>query len=389
MTDWANARRERDEDAWHEAFRRRHPWTPPPPKPPKTPCPECGRVYLSKDELEPHLIDGHGTCAPAVMTRGREWARGRHVVYEVTDPEDWVFSDSVFIEVNGHRCPNEEAREVLASARNTDVVVTLGAPVGTETFEFCFRQAEASDIEGVESQLLLINVGLPWTSEEIRAFIASTERFVTAHDYRNGIAEYLYGLEFRRRQLASESGARMQSGRPYVDVFNGVAEQLKHFDRPIAEAICGLVALHFNGFHTASLKTRSPRVARVTRRLDALTKLDRSSMQAELIGLRNRVEIKDVDSMDYYLTDLYSERLISYLSKPLDGSADGFVAEVEQESQGLLQEDAQKLHLVAAEHCLAIGELDTARRHADALTHSTQFSKWRSQVIAACESSSR
>ena len=388
MTDWANARRERDEDNMHEALLSRRPPPPPRPRSPKSSCPQCGRVFLTADELQPHLISGHSVVRPALMTQGREWARGRHVIYDATTPDDWAIVDAEVILINGVPRSSDEARELLASAGNRDVILQLGAPVGIESFEFCFRQADESDVEGVEAELQSFKAKLTWNTDDVRDFVASTNRYGGAREYRDGIANYLYGLEFRRRELAPSAASSVRNGRSYRELFSASVEELRRYDRPAAEAICGLVGLHFNQFQTASTKTHSPRVARVASRLNALTQLDRPAIDAQWSRLSDGIPFEDPASSDYFLTDRYTEDLIEFLSASLESDPGASIRGMER-SVAFLQEDSAKLHLIQAEQCLAVGDTAAARRHAQVLYHLPEFAKWRSDVMRKLAESER
>jgi len=344
-------------------------------------------VYLTADELQPHLIAGHSVSMPALMTQGREWARGRHVIYESTVPSDWAIVDADVILINSIPRSAHEAQELLASARNRDVILELGAAVGTETFEFSFRQADEAAVAGVESEFQDFSRRLTWTTGDVRDFVTSTNHYAGGKEYRDGIVNYLFGLEFRRRQLAAREDSVGLQGRPYRDAFGASVELLRRYDRPIAEAICGLVGLHFNQFQIASRKTHSPRIARIASRLSALTQLDRSVIDAQWSRLRDMIPIDDQASSDYFLTDYYTEDLIKSLSTSLESEADS-IRGMDQ-AGAFLEEDSAKLHLILAEQFLSAGDNATARRHARVLFHLPEFAKWRSGVMRKLEDSGR
>jgi hypothetical protein len=81
-------------------------------------------------------------------------------------------------------------------------------------------------------------------------------------------------------------------------------------------------------------------------------------------------------SLDFALSDSLIEQVLEWSSLPLDGGAGGQVAGLEAALQSQRPYDALKLHIVAAEHYLAAGDLTPAARHAEWLRHSRSTEAW-------------
>lgn len=340
----------------------------PAPKPPKYPCSQCGQVFDSKDDLDVHIFDGHVTSRPVLMLHGRECGRSRLAVISKTSPEDWQFLNSRAIRVNGRRCSERDARKALCATPAGVVAVTLEGDAADQEFEFSFRIANSADLDGVDRRLDELIAGRSLTIHSIDAFIMQTSKFETARFYRDGLAGYFYGV--LAREQSPESG--LLQGRNANDVykqrFDDAVEELGKFDRPAAEAICGLVAFHYNQFDLAMRKTRSPRIARVAQRFKKLmsAQSDRSIVDPVI----------DKTSRDYVLSDNETERIVAWCSIPLDGACSDEVADIEHALASVEATDAVKLRVIAAEHHLAAGNAELGIEHVAVLRHSRDFERW-------------
>lgn len=349
----------------------------PTPKPPRYPCSRCSQVFDSQDDLAVHLFDGHVTSRPVLMLRGRECGRSRVAVISKTAPEDWQFLNSRAVRVNDKRCSERQARAALSSTPVGVVSVTLEGDATDQEFEFSFRIANSKDLADVDKRLSELIQGRSLTIHAIDAFITRTDRFETARYYRDGLANYFYGVLARER--SSESGLVGSSADvdAYKHRFDDAVERLGKFDRPTAEAICGLVAFHYNQFDLALRKTRSPRVARVARRFASLLS---ATPETSLPS----IEI-DKSSLDYVLSDTEIERIISWCAIPLDGCSAQAVDDMERSLSDVETTDALKLRMIAAEHHLAAGEPERGLEHVRHLRHARALERWGAWYQARAE----
>lgn len=338
------------------------------PLPPEFPCSQCGLVFMSPDDLAVHLFDGHVSTRPTLSLRGRECGRSRLSVISRTVPEDWTFGNFRQIRVNGALAPEADAKERLSSAALGVVSVVLEGERADQEFEFSFSIANEADLNGVEDRLHELVRGRSLTINSIEAFLDRTSQYPTARAYRDGLANYFYGVLAREGSV--ESGLRRtQDDLPaYTARFDEAVTTLSAFDRPPAEAICGLVAFHYNQFDVALRKTRSPRVARAARRL--------ASLLSGTVPADEEVAIEDRASLDYVLSDTEIEKVLSWCCIPLDGSADEAIDQIEAAVSSQQPNDALKLRVVAAEHYLAAGRRDHGLRHMTDLRHSTLAERW-------------
>lgn len=338
------------------------------PPPPEFPCTECGRVFKSPDDLAVHLFDGHMTSRPLLLLRGRECGRSRLTVITKTQPEDWEFAHASRVLVNGKSFSPGRARKALASANRGVLEVRLEGDRVDQVFEFAFSVADTDDLERVDAQLRAFVRQRALSIATIERFLEDTASFSSADQYRFGLANYFYGVLARERSPESGLVDDHRAERAYVGRFQEAAQSLSQFEQPGAEAVCGLIAFHFNQFDIALRKTQSARLARISRRMQAI--LDGK------LGDGDREAIGGVMGLDYALSDMETERMLGWCALPLDGSCRGPVSDAEAALPALEPGDQVKVRIIAAEHHLAAGDPEAGLSHAVTLSHSRLAEGW-------------
>ena len=361
MAFWQTGYMEFHEPAW-ESF---GPWSEP--APPTYPCPKCGLEFSSERDFRVHAFAGHATPRPLLVFRGRECGRSRLAVTTETSPAHWVMRNAQSVIVNGWPTTPSGAAAFLSSQRSgvSDVVLTNGDV--SQTFQFEFSLADEEDLQGVDAALVRLIDGGELSLRAIDDFIMRSKRYPTASRYLSGLADYLYGA--LAREGAAESGLVDESaGAGYQGKYDRAVGILGAFDRLPAEAICGIVAFHYNQFDRAMTKTKSRRVAEVSLRF-----------QAMLTGahwLDGDLSSSPHSSLDFALSDSLIDQVLEWSALPLDGSASGQVVELVEKLPSQRPYDAFKLHMIAAEHFLAAGDLTSAAQHAERLRHSRNTEAW-------------
>lgn len=353
---------------WHIGYFEFHevdePVLPKLPAKPSHICSVCGAAFFSHRDLDVHEYSGHVRELPKLILQGREVGRSRLYVTKPTTVDDWVFSNAESVTVNGDRSQPEAAAEILASKSTgfAEVMALNGDVHQTYQFEFAF--ASASDLQGVDDALESLIRGSILSLGVIDTFIMEAKRYRSASRYLDGIANYLYGV------IAREGG----SSERYQSRYDAAVTILGEFDRPPAEAICGLVAFHYNQFEHAMSKTKSARVSDVSRRFMSLLRGRRPSVQG-LEQIHHGV-------LDAALSDSTIERVLRLCSIPLDGSAR---SEIEHAESGVGDQrpyDQLKLRMIIAEHRLASGNFTAARAQAAELRHFRITENWYASMRA-------
>jgi hypothetical protein len=338
------------------------------PRPPSFPCPICGVEFSSEADLRIHTFEGHPTERPVLVLNGRECGQGRLTITYETAASDWVIRNAGAVWINGHPMSVWEAVDFVSAQRHGVVDVTLGNGNVQLDFHFEFALADADDLEGVDAALQHLVGGAELSPRTIDDFIMRSKRYPTGWRYYSGLADYLYGVFAREKDAESVAGAD-RAGARYEERYNGAVEILGTFDRPPAEAICGIVAFHYNQFERAMTKTRSQRVAEVSMRFQAMLRGENWQ--------RGNLALSPHTSLDFALSDSVIEQVLEWSALPLDGTAAARDVTTMVANIGMQRpSDALKLHLIAAEHYLAAGSLPSAAQHAEQLRHGRTTEGW-------------
>ncbi len=333
-------------------------WTP---VPPKYPCQVCGAEFSSEVDLRVHAFAGHPTEQPVLVLNGRECGRRRLTITYETPKRAWIAKNATAAWINRREVAVSEAFKYLARQRSGVVDVRLGNGRVTRDFQFEFALAGREDLEGVDSALNHLIGSEDLSPYTIEAFIMRSKRYPTAGRYYAALAEYLYGLLEREADGEGRLQDSEQRG-AYEDRFDAAVNVLGTFDRPAAEAICGIVAFHYNQFRHAMTKTRSDRVAKVSMRFEAMLEgrsFDRGDLAPSAHG-----------SLDYALSDAVVADVLRFSAMAIDGSASPLaVDELVELIDGQRPADQFKLRLIAAEHFLAVGDGSSALRHANVVRY--------------------
>jgi hypothetical protein len=347
-----------------------------PPPPPEYPCNKCGAVLSSEDDLAVHLFDGHPTTRPILILRGRECGRSREVVIEPTCPSDWSVRNASYAEVNGRPVEVDRLGDELSAKRSEVTSVRLFGDNVNQDFDFAFTIADQQQLQSVDHHLDAMIRSRSLSIRDIDQFIVDTRRFDSARPYSDGLADYLFGVLAREDPAGSGLRRTLDDHAAYARKFDESVASLGKYNRPPAEAICGLVAFHYNQFDLALRRTKSPRVSRASLRL--------ASLLAGLT-LKDRSAIAGWFSLDYALSDSKTEEVLSWCCIPLDGTAGRDVFEMEKAIPYLEPADQVKMHLIAAEHHLVAGKLGEAKNHVAALMHSRVAEGWVASMKARIE----
>lgn len=358
---------------WHTGYMEFHEpayepvGTPIPATPPEFPCADCGLVFSSERARRAHRFDGHAAKRPTLVLRGRECGRTRLLVTSPSSAADWTTSDVERISVNSRETTPLTAAKYLAGVTSGVQTVTVSNGPLERTFEFDFCLAEEEDLALADQALDKLITSRELSRNAIDAFIMRAGRGVTARRYREGLATYLYGVLARE---AEEDLRRVDaSGAPlYEQRYNGAVSLLSSFDRPAAEAICGLIALHYNQFDLAVRKTNSHRVSDVAARFRSL--LSGGAFLTTSLADRSH------GNFDQALSDSVTEDLLDVGASSLDGTLSPVVTQVLSSLGDLRPQDQFKVRLIAAEAMLAAGDVDGAARHGEALRHSKETGAW-------------
>lgn len=330
-------------------------------------CETCDMEFEKHDELRTHIFAGHSSKRPQLFLNGRECGRSRRFVIEGTRASDWEVRNAKEVFINEKAVPIGDVGKVLCSEHFGVTTVLLRGESTGQDFEFAFTVAEEPDLNSVDEQLLELMKGRVLSMASIDRFLESTKTAKSAILYQSGFANYFYGVLAREGSTESGLTDSPDDVPAYMKKYDQAVSNLTLFNRAPAEAICGLVAFHYNQFEIARKKTRSPRVAWASQRLNSLT---------EGKAISNRSAIPTSGSSDVSFSDRETEEVLTWCCIPLDGSAKIEVEEIENAISTCRPTDQLKLHIIATEHHLMNNDLSKVVPHVSAVRHSPALQSW-------------
>ena len=352
------------------------------PLPPTFPCDQCGRILASKDELRKHRFERHPQKRPSFFLQERELGDAPiRVTRRVTkDAVRHNGCDRAFI--NGAEIPVSSIHDELRRKSSGVYRLVLTKTGVSAEFTLDFRIASAEDLAGVEQRFadtVRIRRGYQLDSEAIDTFISNTESFRTASGYVDGICEYLYGL--RTKDGGSDISRPNDT---YVNRFNRSIEALTAYDRPLARAIAGAVAFHFNHFEQVVHLTGNSALAQAA-----------TIYTTWLLGKTptpptpNADASTELQSLELATLDRITARLVCWVIRPLSQ----LTKNARRQIASLLANDpetydAVKMHILLGELDVARGSTKDAQQHARALRNVSGLEKWTDSMFSRCHSGS-
>jgi len=333
-------------------------------------CNECDEIFESTDQLRHHRFERHPLRRPVLFVRGKEV--GAHPVHiaRMLDPSDIVLENCEEVFLNeGKISPQALPTELSKITYDTCNLRLTKAGVAAE-FTLEFRVASEGDIKGIENAFDRLAKGRRLNERVVSDFIDSTSLYGSAIRYCDGISGYLFGALVKEGSLHSHL-----SFERYVDKFNSAAVVLADYERPLARAIAGIIAFHFNQFKGVVSIAAQTRVGAAATRFNRL--LDGTTQASVLSGNRR-------DKWERMITDLPTERIIQWAVQPVKELASK-IDEVESFlADNPVEFDRPKLHLLLGEAHTSAGNRSEARRHAAALRNIPAFENWAEAIIRNC-----
>ncbi len=330
-------------------------------------CATCDMRFTDRTEYELHLFRGHTSERPQLLFRGRQCGATRLIISVQTLESDWVLLNAEIACVNGERVPCEQVAPILVSKASEFVDVELYGGENRQHFHFEFSLAQESDLQGADEALERLIATGELSSQSIDDFLMRCKSLESAKDYYSALANYLYGVLIREESQDSNT-VKQSNGDSYEGKYDSAVAVLGRFDRAPAEAICGLVAFHYNQLELAMDKTKSSRVSESSLRLKSML-LVRPFRPDSLMETLH-------PPLDAALSDSVLEQVLNLSSLPLCSSSSALILEALDSLPSPRPADAFKLHLMAAEIFVNIGESEQALNQAEYLRHNYISETW-------------
>lgn len=342
------------------------------------PCGECGLVFESYAELAVHRFGGHFSRRPVILAGGRELGASRLIVTRATAPEDWIFHSTERIEINGRRLSARQAAGHLAKQSSGVFDITAFGNGEQRLAQVEFALPTEADLDGVDAALHHLIAGHELSRRSIIGFVERGRPYDTARRYLDGLASYLFGV-LARDDVADAGMKHRGSLEAYSARYDSAVTELKKYDRPAAEAICGLVAFHYNHFSLAMRRTRSPLVSAVALRISEILRVHAPTQPGTF-------ELDGASALDLALSDSATERVLLASAASLHAPWEPAVAEIFDHMAMEQPYDQLKLRVLAAEHALGFGRREEARELAEPLRHERITENWYMNVRSRLES---
>ena len=376
---WAKYQEDNIELASNRDFDASSRWGPPSYSAPqqKFTCSLCLVDFYSIDDLLVHEFDGHSVKRPTIFLNGRECGRSRVSVLTNTLPEDWKIVDAESIRLDGVLTGDSKAKELLSSKTKGFIQVELTTKGINQTFDLRFEIAEKSHLDGIEGCLEKFVIRHELSISTIEAFLQETSQYSSCDSYRFGIANYFYGVLAREGSPHSGLNDLASHKSPSINKFEEAVSQVMGYVVPGADAICGLVAFHFNQFDVAMRRTYSPRVSRAAYRLHRILKGD---LEGNVLD-----EILIPESFDIAMCDGETEIVLDLCCLPFNGNHSETYLYALEKIDRFVPFDQFKVRIVSAEHFMAIGKVDKASEIASPLRHNRLSENWYASLMKRIE----
>lgn len=333
-------------------------------------CQICDKTFKKWQELQAHRFEAHPFERPLLFIRGLEVGSTPLRITRALKPQEVVASRFDRARINGTRIPANGLGRKLSKIQNDRVAIELANESVLSRFDVTFEIASESDLAGVDSCFLAVARRRRLDIRAIDDFILEARNFATALGYCEGVCDYLYGVLAKER--AQDTRLEFEK---YREKFGRAADLLKDFQTPLAQAIRALVAFHFNHFRESALIGNNLRVGAAAGRF--VRWLGGKQSPVESTRPTSRVN----DTLDPLLTDLESEKIITWLLAQ-KRVALRQLSDIEANlKQDIAEFDRAKLHMILAELYLGQGEGQKAKRHARELLNAPALGHWAERLI--------
>ena len=317
------------------------------------PCPMCGKIFATTDELQTHRLERHPLRRPALIVRGAEAGSRPVIVTSKIESADIALERCERVLVNGREIPLEWLGEDLA-ARSWEIchLIVCGDETQAE-FTIEFRIASEEDLSGVEGEFARIAGTKLLDVRTVEDLITATRPFTTARGYSDAICTYLHGVLVKEGGV----GSSLAYAR-YNEKYTESVEELNWYDRPLARAIVSVIEFHHNHFPEAALKGRGSRTGEAARRFQRWVEArgDDTTNAGQSAAAGN--------GLDIWVSDQETDQIVFWTLQPMDK----LVHEADKMEVFLRRDiadyDRVKVAILLTEMYWAIGETSRASEHA-------------------------
>lgn len=339
----------------------------PPPVPVVYRCAVCAATFDDADQLFEHRFGEHPYTRPTLILSGREITSPREIVTRPLSESQITVANTDLCVFDDQPVPAEKLPKLLAQERTGLHTIVLDR-LGIKTrYEIVFEIADTKELAEVERLFLAIVGSETLSVDRINVFVEMTSQYKTALLYVDGLCHYLYGV------LAKDQrGGTHLPQAEYKTKFNLALDGLRHFDRPLAEVVVGVVNFSQNAFDDGKTLDASPRLQRAMRMYSSFANGKCPMATTNWSG----------SGMGNVPVDHATDQVIQWA---LDGN-DEFLRHHRQmeaviDTAEWVPNDRFKVSMLLAERLSALGQVAAAKRFARSVTNDALFSDWAQRIM--------
>ena len=339
----------------------------PPPSPVVYRCSVCNTAFYDADELFAHRFTEHPYTRPALILAGRELTSPRELIVHPLNERDVILANTDQCYLDGKAVEPMQLPQLLSQQRGGVHTIVLES-LGIETrYEMLFEIAEARELDEVEQLFLSIAGSDTLTIDRINVFAELTAKYKTALPYVDGLCHYLYGV------LAKDQrGGTHLPQAEYKTKFNLALDSLRHFARPLANVVVGIIDFSGNAFSDGDTLPTSPRLQHAMRVYDGFT---RQIVPAVLYSWSG-------GGMGNVPVDHATSQILQWAIE----STEDFLRHRRQMEMALddaewVPDDRFKVSMLLAERLSSLGDVAAAKCFARSVTNDALFGDWAQRIM--------
>ncbi|MTE14157.1 hypothetical protein [Nocardia aurantiaca] len=290
--------------------------------------------------LREHRFATHPVERPLLKHRDRPCGRARFTVRQLYGPLDWQVEHCIRAIVNGVAISPADLGEHLFSERGM-VKVELASEDAVSSYEFDIAIPAENDLNGMDRMLREVLEAGKVNAATISEFFEHTTMFLSATEYADAIADYLYWFAGRHSDIDQATADR------HREKLKRASAVLRDFNRPVALTICSLISFYFNHFEDAARRAPHQLLGNLSTRM------------ADLAATRTRPRPKaavkgELSTLERALIDRRTADIIGLLRLPMTEQTTVDIVEFTCAEADFY--DTCKITLFTAEHHLASGD---------------------------------
>ncbi len=340
--------------------------------PPKTVyrCQFCNQEFSAAEDLRTHRFESHPFSRPVLIIRGMELGNTPLRISRRLAPDETEALKCDRATLNGEPVSVKSLGGRLSNLKSGPSTVMLSNSGATAIFELQVSVASEADILGVEDSFLRVARCGRLDKRSIEDFISTARAFPSASDYYDGICQYFYGVLAKERTGDSSLPYDI-----YRDKFNIAADQLRDYQRPLANVIGALIDFHFNHFPEAKALFPHFRVGVAGQRFNTWITGETATEQAITTATFD-------DQLEKLVTDIHTERLVQWTV-----SNSALILRDAEYIDDLIRNDfpefdRTKAHILLAESYAENGDHAKARPHALELRNNHSLYGWAEKILS-------